>query len=76
MRAELTDNLLQLQTGHKTRAMLDRYGNHKLATNDRRVREAQERVFSFVLSRPQRRVIAAMPHILSAAKPQGDLYEN
>jgi hypothetical protein len=45
----LDAKLLQQQTGHKTRAMLEHYANHRTDEDALTVRSAQEAVFSFLL---------------------------
>lgn len=46
---KLDAKLLQQQTGHKTRAMLEHYANHRTDEDALTVRTAQEAVFSFLL---------------------------
>jgi len=49
MRNKLEDKLLQSQTGHKTKAMLDWYSAHLLPGDSDKIREAQREVFSLLL---------------------------
>ena len=48
----LDAKLLQQQTGHKTKAMLEHYANHRVESDAIKVRNAQETAFSFLLEKP------------------------
>jgi len=49
MREKVTEKLLQLQTGHKTLAMLDHYSDHRKATDRERIQTAQIDIFGKLL---------------------------
>jgi integrase len=49
MRPKLEDKLLQSQTGHKSKEMLNRYSDHVLAGDREKIRDAQIEVFGSLL---------------------------
>jgi integrase len=46
---KLDAKLLQQQTGHKTRAMLEHYANHRTQADEIAVQTAQKSAFAFLL---------------------------
>jgi len=49
MRPRIDEKLLQSQTGHKTRVMLDHYAGHRIAGDRERIREAQIKTFGTLI---------------------------
>jgi len=49
MSEKVDTKLLQMQTGHKTKAMLEHYAAHKTETDFTVIREAQKKVFSALI---------------------------
>jgi integrase len=53
MKGKLDKKLLKTQTGHKTEPMLDHYGDHLLAGDREKIRQAQQEVFGALMPQSQ-----------------------
>jgi integrase len=53
MKGKLDKKLLKSQTGHKTDPMLDHYGDHLLAGDREKIRQAQQEVFGALIPQSQ-----------------------